>query len=267
MQDTLIIDTSNAHCGPGSIPGPRLSEGRYSYLSDLYPSRGVEDRGWRFAGNPPRGAAFVFLNADFGLGFHGRNRQSRHGVGSSRGFVTALPLASVSPFPVAPSCLPIPVRLRASGFHVARGVVAPGLVWLARPDVLYRPSFEGGGGVSRTGRGLDWRVPRLPVGLPLRLPASARLSYSAALRSAFPPRPPESEERLNRAGRFGLRREGAELSRSYRFGPSFRCRPKSSFCVSPGPKKLCLARPHLSGRGGTHSTPFERDLRSDETTR
>ena len=29
LQDTLIIDPSNAPCGPGSIPGLRLSEGRF----------------------------------------------------------------------------------------------------------------------------------------------------------------------------------------------------------------------------------------------
>lgn len=30
MQDTLIIDTSNAPCGPGFLPGLRLSEGRFA---------------------------------------------------------------------------------------------------------------------------------------------------------------------------------------------------------------------------------------------
>lgn len=28
LQDTLSTDLSNAHCGPGFLPGPRLSEGR-----------------------------------------------------------------------------------------------------------------------------------------------------------------------------------------------------------------------------------------------
>ena len=28
LQDTLIIDVSNAHGGPGSLPGPRPAEGR-----------------------------------------------------------------------------------------------------------------------------------------------------------------------------------------------------------------------------------------------
>ncbi|KAK1783909.1 hypothetical protein P4O66_023121, partial [Electrophorus voltai] len=48
LQDTLIIDISNAHCGPGSIPGLRLSEGRYSYLSDLPSQAGprLEVRTW-----------------------------------------------------------------------------------------------------------------------------------------------------------------------------------------------------------------------------
>ncbi|KAK1784574.1 hypothetical protein P4O66_019986 [Electrophorus voltai] len=47
-EDTLIIDISNAHCGPGSIPGLRLSEGRYSYLSDLPSQAGprLEVRTW-----------------------------------------------------------------------------------------------------------------------------------------------------------------------------------------------------------------------------
>ena len=29
LQDTLIIDVSNAHGGPGSLPGPRPVEGRF----------------------------------------------------------------------------------------------------------------------------------------------------------------------------------------------------------------------------------------------
>lgn len=49
MQDTLIIDTSNAHCGPGSLPGLRLSEGRYSHRSEeIFPMYLL--RGWRLAG-------------------------------------------------------------------------------------------------------------------------------------------------------------------------------------------------------------------------
>lgn len=54
MQDTLIIDTSNAHCGPGSLPGLRLSEGRYSHRSDLAAPARALVRGWRLAGRPWR---------------------------------------------------------------------------------------------------------------------------------------------------------------------------------------------------------------------
>ncbi|KAK1784232.1 hypothetical protein P4O66_020678 [Electrophorus voltai] len=51
--DTLIIDISNAHCGPGSIPGLRLSEGRYSYLSDLPSQAGPRLEVRRGGGVPP----------------------------------------------------------------------------------------------------------------------------------------------------------------------------------------------------------------------
>ena len=52
MQDTLIIDTSNAPCGPGFLPGLRLSEGRFAI------NRRFRLRGWGVAGTrclrPPK---------------------------------------------------------------------------------------------------------------------------------------------------------------------------------------------------------------------
>ncbi|KAK2890649.1 hypothetical protein Q8A67_013292 [Cirrhinus molitorella] len=56
-QDTSIIDTSNALCGPGFLPGPRLTEGRFTYRSGP-PGR----RGWSVR----RGvrSPSVLLNAD-----------------------------------------------------------------------------------------------------------------------------------------------------------------------------------------------------------
>ncbi|KAK2886017.1 hypothetical protein Q8A67_016854 [Cirrhinus molitorella] len=55
--DTSIIDTSNALCGPGFLPGPRLTEGRFTYRSGP-PGR----RGWSVR----RGvrSPSVLLNAD-----------------------------------------------------------------------------------------------------------------------------------------------------------------------------------------------------------
>ena len=35
LQDTLIIDVSNAHGGPGSLPGPRPVEGRFLPLRNF----------------------------------------------------------------------------------------------------------------------------------------------------------------------------------------------------------------------------------------
>ena len=56
MQDTLIIDTSNAPCGPGSIPGLRPSEGRFQSIGGL-PSSAAG------ASQAPPGA-FVPLSTD-----------------------------------------------------------------------------------------------------------------------------------------------------------------------------------------------------------
>ncbi|KAL1246613.1 hypothetical protein QQF64_034517 [Cirrhinus molitorella] len=57
LPDTSIIDTSNALCGPGFLPGPRLTEGRFTYRSGP-PGR----RGWSVR----RGvrSPSVLLNAD-----------------------------------------------------------------------------------------------------------------------------------------------------------------------------------------------------------
>ena len=40
LQDTLSTDFSNAHCGLGSCPGPRLSEGRIRLAKEATPSLG-----------------------------------------------------------------------------------------------------------------------------------------------------------------------------------------------------------------------------------
>ena len=40
LQDTLSTDFSNAHCGLGSCPGPRLSEGRIRLAQEATPSHG-----------------------------------------------------------------------------------------------------------------------------------------------------------------------------------------------------------------------------------
>lgn len=49
MQDTLIIDTSNAPCGPGFLPGLRLSEGRFAITREraALPRRPPPNRGPR----------------------------------------------------------------------------------------------------------------------------------------------------------------------------------------------------------------------------
>ncbi|KAK2872096.1 hypothetical protein Q8A73_024013 [Channa argus] len=44
--DTLIIDTSNALCGPGFLPGLRLSEGRFAINRERHPLLGGAHRGW-----------------------------------------------------------------------------------------------------------------------------------------------------------------------------------------------------------------------------
>ncbi|GBL69027.1 hypothetical protein AVEN_98577-1 [Araneus ventricosus] len=36
LQDTLSTDFSNAHCGLGSCPGPRLSEGRIRLAKEIH---------------------------------------------------------------------------------------------------------------------------------------------------------------------------------------------------------------------------------------
>ena len=55
----MIIDPSNAPCGPGSIPGLRLSEGRPQSIEEV-PPRGSSPRGWGVAAL----VRFVPRNAD-----------------------------------------------------------------------------------------------------------------------------------------------------------------------------------------------------------
>nr|ALJ10900.1 hypothetical protein [Dolomedes sulfureus] len=47
LQDTLSTDFSNAHCGLGYYPGPRLSEGRINAC------RRVSDPTWSYRINTP----------------------------------------------------------------------------------------------------------------------------------------------------------------------------------------------------------------------
>ena len=65
----MIIDTSNAPCGPGFLPGLRLSEGRFAI--NRKPPR---FRGW---GSRRRSSAFVPLSADFGIARCGASRARR----------------------------------------------------------------------------------------------------------------------------------------------------------------------------------------------
>ena len=61
MQDTLNIDTLNAHCGSGPVSGPRLSEGRRKHQSR------VENRSPGFSPLPS-------LSGDWGEGGARRSR-------------------------------------------------------------------------------------------------------------------------------------------------------------------------------------------------
>ena len=155
MQDTLIIDTSNAPCGPGFLPGLRLSEGRFAINRKRPRFRGWGSRRRLFG-------AFVPLSADC------CRDAARCRCGGPAGSASTLPKVSVPLSPSFPSGGGAPRRARMSRARLPVDLVSPRC---PRYACVGPGGVSSSGGLRRLAIGVRCGVRQVPLaaaGLPAR---------------------------------------------------------------------------------------------------